>query len=82
MKISGPRPTGERWTPADDAQLLALLALKMDKALIARKLKTHNQRRRIEKAYPDPEGESEPAVPTPDGVKEPLNRRATVGINF
>jgi hypothetical protein len=35
----GPRPTGRPWTRADDAQLLALLALKMDKALIARKLK-------------------------------------------
>jgi hypothetical protein len=35
----GPRPTGRPWTRADDVQLLALLALKMDKALIARKLK-------------------------------------------
>jgi hypothetical protein len=39
MKTSGPRPTGERWTPADDAQLLALINLKMDRTLIARKLK-------------------------------------------
>jgi hypothetical protein len=39
MRISGPRPTGERWTPADDAQLLALINLKMDRTLIARKLK-------------------------------------------
>ena len=30
----------------------------------------------------DWKGESQPAVPTPDGVKEPLNRRATIGINF
>jgi outer membrane protein OmpA-like peptidoglycan-associated protein len=27
-------------------------------------------------------GESEPAVQTGDGVKEPLNRRTTVDINF
>ena len=27
-------------------------------------------------------GETEPAVQTGDGVKEPLNRRATIGINF
>jgi hypothetical protein len=38
MKL-GPRPAGRPWTPADDAQLLALLDLKMDRALIARKLK-------------------------------------------
>jgi hypothetical protein len=40
MKL-GPRPTGSiiRWTPADDAQLLALIASKMNNALIARKLK-------------------------------------------
>jgi OOP family OmpA-OmpF porin len=30
----------------------------------------------------DWKGESEPAVATGDGVKEPLNRRATIGINF
>ena len=30
----------------------------------------------------DWKGESQPAVPTPDGVKEPLNRRATIGVNF
>ena len=30
----------------------------------------------------DWKGESQPAVPTPDGVKEPLNRRATIDINF
>ncbi len=30
----------------------------------------------------DWKGESDPAVPTPDGVKEPLNRRATIDINF
>jgi hypothetical protein len=35
----GPRPAGRPWTPAEDAQLLALLASKMDRALIARKLK-------------------------------------------
>jgi hypothetical protein len=35
----GPRPAGQRWTPAEDAQLLALLDSKMDRALIARKLK-------------------------------------------
>jgi hypothetical protein len=38
MKL-GPRPAGRPWTPPDDAQLLALLDLKMDRALIARKLK-------------------------------------------
>ncbi|HEY9218773.1 MAG TPA: OmpA family protein, partial [Phenylobacterium sp.] len=27
-------------------------------------------------------GETEPAVPTGDGVKEPLNRRSTIDINF
>jgi len=27
-------------------------------------------------------GESEPAVATGDGVKEPLNRRATIDVNF
>jgi hypothetical protein len=37
MKL-GPRPAGRPWTPADDAQLLALLESKMDRALIARKL--------------------------------------------
>jgi hypothetical protein len=37
----GPRPAGNiaRWTPADDEQLLVLLASKMNNALIARKLK-------------------------------------------
>jgi outer membrane protein OmpA-like peptidoglycan-associated protein len=30
----------------------------------------------------DWKGESNLAVATPDGVKEPLNRRATVSINF
>jgi len=35
----GPRPAGQRWTPAEDAQLLALLASKTDRASIARKLK-------------------------------------------
>ncbi|MGZ8364492.1 MAG: OmpA family protein, partial [Caulobacteraceae bacterium] len=30
----------------------------------------------------DWKGENENAVPTPDGVKEPLNRRATIDINF
>ena len=35
----GPRPAGRRWTPAEDAQLLALLDSKTDRALIARKLK-------------------------------------------
>ncbi len=34
-----PRPATRPWTPADDAQLLALLDSKMDRALIARKLK-------------------------------------------
>jgi hypothetical protein len=38
MKL-GPRPAGRPWTPADDAQLLTLLDSKMDRALIARKLK-------------------------------------------
>jgi outer membrane protein OmpA-like peptidoglycan-associated protein len=30
----------------------------------------------------DWKGEKDLAVPTPDGVKEPLNRRSTIGINF
>jgi OOP family OmpA-OmpF porin len=30
----------------------------------------------------DWKGEKELAVPTGDGVKQPLNRRATIGINF
>ncbi|MDB5472321.1 MAG: hypothetical protein JWR84_3881, partial [Caulobacter sp.] len=30
----------------------------------------------------DWKGESEPAVATGDGVKEPLNRRSTISINF
>ena len=30
----------------------------------------------------DWKGKSEPAVQTGDGVKEPLNRRATININF
>jgi hypothetical protein len=38
MRI-GPRPKGEPWTPEEDAQLLALLESKMDRILIARKLK-------------------------------------------
>jgi hypothetical protein len=38
MKL-GPRTAGQPWTPAEDAQLLALLDSKMDRALIARKLK-------------------------------------------
>ncbi len=38
MKL-GPRPTGRPWTPADDAQLLALLASGLDRPSIARKLK-------------------------------------------
>jgi hypothetical protein len=40
MKL-GPRPAGNitRWTPADDERLLALIASKMNNALIARKLK-------------------------------------------
>ena len=38
MKL-GPRPAGQAWTPAEDAQLLALLDSKMDIAMIARKLK-------------------------------------------
>ena len=35
----GPRPTGPPWTPADDAQLLTLLASGLDRPSIARKLK-------------------------------------------
>jgi hypothetical protein len=38
MKL-GPRPASQAWTPADDAQLLTLLDSKMDRVLIARKLK-------------------------------------------
>jgi hypothetical protein len=29
-----------------------------------------------------PKGETQPAVATGDGVKEPLNRRSTININF
>ena len=35
----GPRPAGQPWSPAEDAQLLALLDSKMDRPSIARKLK-------------------------------------------
>jgi hypothetical protein len=35
----GPHPNGRPWTPAEDAQLLALLNSKMDRPSIARKLK-------------------------------------------
>jgi len=36
----GARPQGQsRWTPAEDAQLLALLEAKVDRASITRKLK-------------------------------------------
>jgi hypothetical protein len=38
MKL-GPRPLGRPWTPADDAQLLMLIASKTESVLIARKLK-------------------------------------------
>jgi len=38
MKL-GPRPASRPWSPADDAQLLALLDSKMDRPSIARKLK-------------------------------------------
>jgi hypothetical protein len=38
MKL-GPRPTGPPWTPAEDEQLLTLLDSRMDKKLIARRLK-------------------------------------------
>jgi hypothetical protein len=34
MKL-GPRPAGRAWTPAEDAQLLALLDSKMEIAVIA-----------------------------------------------
>jgi len=35
----GRRPAGQRWTSAENTQLLALLDSKMDRASIARKLK-------------------------------------------
>lgn len=35
----GPRPATQPWTPAENAQLLALLDSKMEIASIARKLK-------------------------------------------
>ena len=35
----GPRPASQPWTDADDAQLLALLESKMDRIVIARRLK-------------------------------------------
>jgi hypothetical protein len=38
MKL-GPRPNGRPWTPAEDAQLLALLNSKMERPSISRKLK-------------------------------------------
>jgi hypothetical protein len=37
--MPGPRPNGRPWTAAEDAQLLALLNSKIDRASIARKLK-------------------------------------------
>ena len=37
--MTGPRSNGRPWTPAEDAQLLALLNAKMDRLSIARKLK-------------------------------------------
>jgi hypothetical protein len=39
MKL-GPRPKGQPWTPAEDAQLLALLHSKMDTAFLAELAKT------------------------------------------
>ena len=36
---TGPHPTGRQWTDADDAQLLASLESKMDRIVIARRLK-------------------------------------------
>ena len=39
MKL-GPRPTGRQWTPADDAQLLALLASGLDRAVDRSEAKT------------------------------------------
>jgi hypothetical protein len=36
---TGPHPTGRQWTDAEDAQLLALLESKMDRIVIARRLK-------------------------------------------
>jgi hypothetical protein len=38
MKL-GPSPTGRPWTPEEDEQLLALFDSRMDKDLIARRLK-------------------------------------------
>jgi hypothetical protein len=38
-EMTSPRPAGRPWTPAEDAQLLALLESKMDRPSIARKLK-------------------------------------------
>ena len=35
----GPRPINRPWTPEEDAQLLAFLESKMERPLIARKLK-------------------------------------------
>jgi hypothetical protein len=39
MRKLGPRPAGRPWTPAEDAQLLALLDSKIDRPSLARKLK-------------------------------------------
>jgi hypothetical protein len=38
MKLD-PRPNGRPWTPEEDAQLLVLLESKVDRDLIAQKLK-------------------------------------------
>jgi hypothetical protein len=35
----GPRPRGQAWTPEEDAELLALIESKVERALIARKFK-------------------------------------------
>lgn len=38
-EVTGPRPRGRPWTPAEDAELLALIEANIERALIARKLK-------------------------------------------
>jgi hypothetical protein len=62
----GPRPRGQPWTPEDDAQLLALLESKLDRMLIARKLKRTVKAINTRKVKLKPQGRAltdEPSLP-------------------
>ena len=61
----GPRPIGRPWTPEEDAQLLALLNSKMDRPLIARKLKPDRHRHNRSAGGSEGQGEmtDEPHLP-------------------